>query len=127
MQSWPNVSVGRSAGWSHRILSNHVPELRRIVAGVGLERLIDGVHSSAETGFEKPHREAFLCVLRLLPAGTRVCMVGDNVEADVLGAERVGIPAILVRKQDPNALRTCEDLAGVPSMVEARIAGHTRG
>jgi putative hydrolase of the HAD superfamily len=113
----------RTAGWTHRILSNHVPELRQIVAGVGLAGLIDEVHSSADTGFEKPHPEAFLGVLRLLPAGARVCMVGDNVQADVLGAERIGIHAVLVRRRDPRARWCCDDLTGVPTMLNATHRG----
>jgi KaiC/GvpD/RAD55 family RecA-like ATPase len=48
-----------AVGWRHIVLSNHVPELASIVAGVGLGYLVETVLSSARTGYEKPHPEAF--------------------------------------------------------------------
>jgi putative hydrolase of the HAD superfamily len=107
------------AGWTHAILSNHVPELKQIVAGLGLEEIVGAIVCSAETGYEKPHPRAFASVLaRLRPCET--WMVGDNVVADVLGAEAVGIPAVLVRRPDPRAARYADSLAGVePFLAEA--------
>ena len=37
-------------------------------------------------------------------------MVGDNVVADVLGAEAVGVQGVLVRRRDPRAARFAETL-----------------
>jgi putative hydrolase of the HAD superfamily len=108
-------------GWAHAILSNHVPELRQIVAGLGLDRLVVEVSCSAETGYEKPHPAAFAAVLdRFSP--TEAWMVGDNVVADVLGAEAVGIPAVLVRRPDPRAERYADSLAGVAQFLEKPVA-----
>jgi putative hydrolase of the HAD superfamily len=97
---FPDTSVAlsalRGAGWHTAILSNHVPELPEIVEGLGLAPLFDDVHSSAWIGYEKPHPEAF----RLALNGTspdEAWMVGDNEHADIVGAERVGLRAILVR------------------------------
>ena len=79
------------AGWTHAILSNHVPELRQIVAALGLDEVVAFLSCSAETGYEKPHAQAFASVLDALrPA--EAWMVGDNVVADVLGAEALGHP-----------------------------------
>ena len=69
------------------ILSNHVPELRSIVDGVGLGSLIDQVYTSAVTGYEKPNPESYRIALGSDPP-EECFMVGDNVDADVLGAER---------------------------------------
>lgn len=108
-------------GWTHTILSNHVPELREIVAGLGLEELVADISCSAETGYEKPHPRAFASVLdRFQPA--EVWMVGDNVVADVLGAEAAGIPAILVRRPDPRAERYVDSLAGIAQFLEEAVA-----
>jgi putative hydrolase of the HAD superfamily len=90
-------------GWNHAILSNHVPELPSLVAGLGLGSLIGHISNSAETGFEKPHPRAFQSVLEVLEAPGEVWMIGDNILADVLGAESVGLRAILVRSEDPRA------------------------
>ncbi len=45
-------------------------------------------------------------------------MVGDNPEADVRGAEAVGLPAILVRGPKRGARHHCEDLSGIVDIVE---------
>jgi putative hydrolase of the HAD superfamily len=109
------------AGWTHAILSNHVPELRQLVTGLGLDDAVAFVSCSAETGYEKPHERAFASVLdRLRPE--EAWMVGDNVVADVLGAEAVGIPAVLVRRPDPRAARYADSLAGVERFLEQEVA-----
>jgi putative hydrolase of the HAD superfamily len=116
-------TLGRlcEAGWTHAILSNHVPELRLIVAGLGLEDAVAFISCSAETGYEKPNPQAFASVLDALhPA--EAWMVGDNVVADVLGAEAVGVPAILVRRPDPRAERYADTLAGVERFLVEEAA-----
>jgi len=110
-----------AAGWTHAILSNHVPELRRIVAALGLDELVVAVSCSAETGYEKPHPRAFAALLEQLRP-VEAWMVGDNVLADVLGAEALGIPAVLVRRHDPRAERYAETLAGVQPFLEEAVA-----
>ncbi len=109
------------AGWTHAILSNHVPELRQIVAWLGLEDVVGVVSCSAETGYEKPHAKAFAAVLeQVRPA--EAWMVGDNVVADVLGAEAVGLPAVLVRRPDRRAARYADSLHGVAGFLEEAVA-----
>ena len=49
-------------------------------------------------------------------------MVGDNVVADVLGAEAVGLPAVLVRRPDPRAARYADSLAGVEQFLGEPVA-----
>jgi putative hydrolase of the HAD superfamily len=106
----------RRNGWELVILSNHVPELSSIVDGVGLGPLIDQVFSSAVTGYEKPNPESYRVALGNDPAG-ECFMVGDNVDADVLGAEEVGLPAILVRNPSPDASRFAQDLAAAVALI----------
>jgi HAD superfamily hydrolase (TIGR01509 family) len=100
--SRPVLAGLREAGWRHVILSNHVPELPRLVADLGLDDLVEDVITSAETGYEKPHPEMFAVALRRSGSPARAWMVGDNPVADVAGAEAAGLPAILVR-QHPSA------------------------
>ncbi len=78
------------------ILSNHVPELAAIIRDLGLDPLIDEVFSSAVTGYEKPHPDAFRQALGGIDP-LRACMIGDNPVADKTGAESVGMTAMLVR------------------------------
>jgi putative hydrolase of the HAD superfamily len=117
----PTLSRLTQAGWTHAILSNHVPELRQIVTALGLDERVELLSCSAETGYEKPHAQAYASVLDALhPA--EAWMIGDNVVADVLGAEELGIPAVLVRRPDSRAARYADSLADVPGFLEERAA-----
>jgi putative hydrolase of the HAD superfamily len=92
----PTLRALRDDGYRHVILSNHVPELEQIVESLGLE--VDAIVNSAITGYEKPHPEAFAAGRRAAGDPDELWMVGDNPIADVQGAEAVGIPALLVRR-----------------------------
>lgn len=99
-ETLPTLATLGERGWRHVILSNHIPELGEIVAGLGLELLVDSTISSAIIGFEKPHAEAFRVALDAAGDHDELWMVGDNPVADVAGAEKLGIPAVLVRSPE---------------------------
>jgi FMN phosphatase YigB (HAD superfamily) len=103
--AWPALERLQSAGWGSAIISNHMPELPGIAAALGLSRYISTIVNSAETGYEKPHPKAFELAVAAVGRPKDVWMVGDNFVADVAGAEAVGIPAVLVRTDDPRARR----------------------
>ena len=107
------------ADWRHIILSNHVPELRSIIIRLGLGEWVADVLSSAEIGYEKPHTEAYRQVLSRAGHPEHVWMVGDSYEADVLGAEKNGVRAILVRRPDTRAARFAVNLMEVASIIRA--------
>jgi putative hydrolase of the HAD superfamily len=109
----------RDAGWHHVIVSNHVPELPAIASGLGLDDLVDAVHTSGVTGYEKPHPEMYAIARRGAGDPERVWMVGDNIAADYEGAERVGIDAILVRHPDPGERRAAPDLWEAAKLIDA--------
>jgi putative hydrolase of the HAD superfamily len=91
----PTLETLIHQGWEHAILSNHVPELPDIVDAVGLTPYIRIIFSSALMGYEKSHPQAFLQILALLDHPQTLWMIGDSIEADILGAQAVGIPGIL--------------------------------
>jgi len=107
-----------SDGWSHVILSNHVPELEDIVEALGVTSHFKAVFNSARTGFEKPHPEAFRQISRALGNDTQFVMVGDRMAADIKGAQNVGWPAILVRRHDAEARICCESLSEIPEVLK---------
>ncbi len=115
----PALEALRESGWRHVILSNHVPELPEIVRGLGLLPLFDEIITSALIGYEKPHPEAFAIGRGAAAEAQQLWMVGDNPVADIKGAERAGIPAILVRRKGeakyryPNLDGVVELLAGM--------------
>lgn len=111
------LALTASAGWRNAILSNHVPELADLVADLGLADLLDALFNSALIGFEKPHPRAFRGALDGLGAPDQVWMVGDQLRADVEGAEAVGIPAILVRTDAPAARRSASALEAARAIV----------
>jgi putative hydrolase of the HAD superfamily len=108
--SVPALERLRLRGWRHVLLSNHVPELPSLVRALGLDDWFDAVLTSAATGYEKPHPEMYALALRAAGAPDRAWMIGDNYDADVAGAEAVGIPAVLVRRDDARAERSVATL-----------------
>lgn len=108
-----------SAGWRNVILSNHVPELKRIVVGLGIGGYFYACLSSANTGFEKPNPEAYKLALSLCGNPLTVWMVGDNIDADVKGANALGIPAVLVHAGGDSGVKFyAETLKGVIRIIE---------
>lgn len=116
----PCLSALGRLGWTHSILSNHVPELGDLVETLGLSPFFAQVVTSAQTGYEKPHTEAFEGLLRQCPEGTTVWMIGDSLMADVQGAERVGIPGILVRKKQDGSRFYCDSLAETEEVISTQ-------
>jgi len=115
------------AGLRNVIVSNHVPELPRLVVALGIDGLIEHVFSSALTGFEKPHAEAFLTALHHCGDPVERWMVGDNPHADVAGAEALGIPAILIRTAGAPPRRLPDAAAAATAIVrEASSAAYQR-
>lgn len=110
-------------GWTHVMLSNHVPELRDIIRHLGLKPYFAQIFNSAETGYEKPHPRAFQNVLDAFAGASAMWMIGDNMNADVTGAESMEIPGILVRRHHENARYFCADLARVPGILARPNAG----
>ncbi|MEN8008277.1 MAG: HAD-IA family hydrolase, partial [Candidatus Krumholzibacteriota bacterium] len=91
----PALDVLSSQGWTHVILSNHVPELGDIVQHLGLASRVARVFNSAEMGYEKPHSRAFQIVLEALPGTEAAWMIGDNSK-DIEAALNAGIRSVFV-------------------------------
>ena len=112
-------------GWKNVILSNHVPELPDIVNDLGLNTYLTGCISSASVGYEKPNPEIFKIALNYVGNPQTVWMIGDNIIADVKGAEAVGIKAILVRTlQEEKVGHYAENLHEVITIIEKEEAIH---
>jgi len=87
----------RSQGVAVAICSNWGWDLADDLAGAGLGGLADFMVSSAEAGCRKPHPDIYDRVLQhvgVKPAET--VFVGDSIEPDVHGPQRVGITGILL-------------------------------
>lgn len=103
------------------------PFIQRLVNRSGLRPWLSPVFSSAGWGWRKPRREPFGLIAQrwgLLPR--QVVMVGDTLNADILGAQNAGMHAILVTMDEapsndehrhirPDAVAHC--LADLPELV----------
>ncbi|HOJ11068.1 MAG TPA: HAD-IA family hydrolase [Clostridiales bacterium] len=106
-------------GWKHIIVSNHVPELDLIVSHLELDMYITDIINSAVVGFEKPNPRIYKAAFERALHAKDIWMIGDNINADVLGAEQAGIKAILVRSMDPRARYSFQDLYSVERFLQA--------
>lgn len=107
----------REDGWTHVVLSNHIPELEMLMDALGLRENFRAIYSSAVIGYEKPNPRAFRHVLNAMGPDGPVWMIGDNPIADVAGAAAVGIPGILVRSDGEGAQISCADLTGIRTLI----------
>ncbi len=115
----PTLQRLAALGWTHALVSNHVPELPQIAQALGLLPYLEVIVNSATVGYEKPHPVIFRLAREMTGYPCTVWMVGDNPVADVQGAEAVGIPAILVRQQADHASWQTPNLAGVVEIILA--------
>ena len=90
-------------------LSRGDAEVLRDWARFGLADTIDAVVTSHDVGWRKPHPAIFeraLALAKVRPA--EAFMVGNDLEADVRGAQALGLRAVWRRLDgvpDPNAIR----------------------
>lgn len=70
----------------------HPPAARRILEMLGLPRFFRTVLISGELGYRKPHPRVFARLVREMGLpGEQMLYVGDDVDADVLGAREFGL------------------------------------
>ena len=108
----------KDAGVASIIISNHIWTLPQIVGTLAGD-LIAGVVTSARAGIRKPHPAIFKAALALTSAAPEeTLMVGDSASADVRGAERVGMHAVLIDREGtmtpPEDVRVIRSLLDVP-------------
>lgn len=118
----PALDRMQAAGLRLAVVSNwgwHAPELLQTLE---LARHFEVMSISARVGYQKPHRAIFdhaLALLELPPE--RAIHVGDDREADVLGARRAGIEPVLIDRRGRG--RSTEGAAGGPAPISIRDFG----
>ncbi|MBT5985107.1 MAG: HAD-IA family hydrolase [Nitrospina sp.] len=98
------------------VVSNWDSRLHTILKGTGLAEYFDFILASAEVGSAKPDKKIFIEAIRrsgVKPA--EVCHIGDDLRADIRGANSVGIEAILI---DRNSKHKKNSLATISSFQE---------
>jgi putative hydrolase of the HAD superfamily len=138
MKDWPRLEVIPGAAdmlarlhadWTLALATNAADsdekDIRLALERVDLNRWLDKVYCFKNIGHKKPSREFFQYILgdlRLYPRS--ICMVGDNYEADVLGANACSIPAIWfnqhsLEERQAALHHTIHTMAALPDAIKA--------
>lgn len=73
----------------------------RKIKKLGLDKYADYLVTSEEVGHEKPHPYIFLSALHKMNLKpNEVCMIGDSLKKDILGASQLGISSYWLHKSD---------------------------
>ena len=118
---YPTLETLSNLGWTHVMVSNHVPELETLVERLGLRNRFEQVFTSGIIGFEKPNPKFFEFVLSRLDRAERIWMIGDNQAHDIVGAAQFGIPGILIGKPRDGVQYAYFDLDGVVNIVQNEV------
>ena len=86
----------RSAGYRTAILSNNVREWSAWRGLIGADDLVEVVIDSSEVGMRKPSAEIFELTASRLDVETAACLMLDDFEWNIRGAERAGMQALHV-------------------------------
>jgi putative hydrolase of the HAD superfamily len=108
------LSVLRSRGFRLGVISNWTRDLPEYLEKRGLAKHFDTIVASEAVGSSKPHREIFLRALSAVNCSPqRAVHVGDDYWADVVGARRLGIRAILVDREGDSPHDDCLVVGGL--------------
>jgi HAD superfamily hydrolase (TIGR01509 family) len=112
----------RGAGFRLGIISNASHALPDTLRKLGLARYFDTVTYSFDVGSEKPDVRIFRRAIATANATEeRSVHVGDNFEADYLGARRAGLHAILLQREGdpPTPCPLIRSLSALPDLLGA--------
>ena len=113
------------AGYRLGLLSNAGDEanVQRLIDKVGIRTYFDPIRISAALGIRKPDPRPFIQISEYwgLPPG-EIVMVGDLLEADILGAQRAGMHTIWLSEVAPpeegiQPDYTAKALSEVPDLI----------
>jgi HAD superfamily hydrolase (TIGR01509 family) len=138
MVAWPKVEAMPFAGQvltelrsrSMLVLATNAAdseevEIRAALDRVGLDQLLDKVYCYRRIGHKKPSKEFFEHILADTGVEpSRAIMVGDDFEADVVGANDCGLRAIwynprTAEKHESAMHQTIHDLRSLPQVLDS--------
>ncbi|RLV49188.1 HAD family hydrolase [Nocardioides mangrovicus] len=96
------LEQARAAGWTLAVVTNGFVRRQEMkLRGSGLYEMVDAVCISEEVGVRKPDPLIFATAAARAGATLEgAWMVGDNVDADILGAHRAGVRSVQLPCQD---------------------------
>ncbi len=93
----------KEKGYRLSIVSNfdHAFTARKLLEKFGVKNFFEHIIISEEVGWRKPHRKIFKSALEKLgESPSDVVFIGDNPEADIMGAYNCGIDSIWVKREN---------------------------
>lgn len=117
------LSALKDAGYHLNIITNGFKEVQlHKIINSRLAPFFEEVICSDEIGVQKPDRRVFDEAIRRADADRRTSvMIGDDMKADVLGAEAAEIQAVLfdpnVKRRYDNEIRRIENLEELPMLL----------
>ena len=106
----PALDALRDAGFRMGVISNFVWGGAELIHDLELARHFDSLTISARVGFQKPHKGIFQHALDSLGvAPDRALHIGDSYRADVMGARRMGIDAMLIDRNGSDPARARDE------------------
>ena len=121
--SVPVLDQLRESGYQVGVITNLRRDLDELCQRVGLSPYLDFTVGSEEVGIEKPHPPIFMAALEKVGVSPEeVLHVGDQVRSDVMGAEGVGMKAILIDRSgytpESEGCLTISSLSELPKVLE---------
>ena len=128
--AYPTLTALQERGLIVGAVSNWVWNLPELLHALDLVRHFDFIAASARIGYEKPHPRIFQWALEQAAVPPeQVLHVGDHVDADVLGARRVGIDGVLIDRSQryapddvPEGVPVISSLEELLPIVDERLA-----
>jgi REG-2-like HAD superfamily hydrolase len=125
----PALAALRQRGLVVGAVSNWVWQLPELLHALDLVKQFDFIAASSRVGFETPHPESFHGALHQAQVDPGEAVhVGDHLDADVAGAQGVGIQPVLIDRRDrfqpgdvPEGVPLIRTLTELIPIVDARL------
>ncbi|HLE59355.1 MAG TPA: HAD-IA family hydrolase [Candidatus Limnocylindria bacterium] len=132
--SQPAMDAIRARGLHLGVISNWVWQLPELLEAMGIGDCFDSISVSARIGYEKPNAGIFRHALGQAGVSAAEALhAGDHLDADVEGAQALGIGAVLVDRRgryDPAAVPASvpriTDLRQLLPIIDVRLAREER-
>ena len=93
------------------ILSNFDPRLLPVLEGLGIRRFFHHIFLSSEVGHRKPDSRIFAHALTHSAIAKPAALhIGDEIEADINGAQQSGLRAFHIQRPGQDLLSLCQHL-----------------
>lgn len=92
-----NLSKLENLHWKNILVTNNIPDFPIILNYLNLNKYFKTVFVSSIMGYNKPHPLIINGYLETLPNNTKIIVIGDREESDIMFAKAIHVEGILVR------------------------------